>query len=419
MLPTRQAPSQSGVLRGYASPQKSSHRSIHARPVPQDVCEVHFRPNLGGPHRTDCPRSSGRNGDAAAPSNTCLGSPLIRVGRTTSHGIGRMYNSKGGRRLGRAGRSRSGGGQGHASGGLAHGLGRSGGMDGGMGIRFYCPNGHKLNVKEFQGGRKGICPYCGTKIQIPTESTRPPTERTRRPGPQEGIAAGRPVDETGGSGPDLGPEPAAGISAGVPGGQRVPETPAEPAPVGSAASAPAVASPVELPAADPAPRSAAAVAPQSLPAAERAVSPAEPAGPAPAGSVTAASSPAADPLAEAGDAVWYVRPGSGGQFGPAGNEVMRSWLQQGRVGADSLVWREGWPDWREAGKVFPQLGAGRPDSPLGEITAGEGTTTSATVARSRRAKSRRQSKKTQTVVITSLVVAVIVLFCVFLWVVLR
>ena len=288
-----------------------------------------------------------------------------------------------------------------------------------MGIRFYCPNGHKLNVKEFQGGRKGICPYCGAKIQIPTESTRPPTQRTKRPGPQEGIAAGHPVGETGGGGPDLGPEPAAGISAGAPGGQRAAETPAEPAPVRSAAPAPAVASPVEFPATDPPPQPFPAVAPQSLPAAGRAVSPADPAGPAPAEPVTAAVSPAADPLAEAGDVVWYVRPGSGGQFGPAGNEVMRSWLQQGRVGADSLVWREGWPDWRQAGKVFSQLGAGQPDSPLGEITAGEGTATSATVARSRRARSRRQSKKTQTVVITSLILAVVVLFGVFLWVVLR
>ena len=43
----------------------------------------------------------------------------------------------------------------------------------GMGIRFYCPNGHKLNVKDFQAGRKGICPVCGVKMQIPLESTRP------------------------------------------------------------------------------------------------------------------------------------------------------------------------------------------------------------------------------------------------------
>jgi hypothetical protein len=36
-----------------------------------------------------------------------------------------------------------------------------------MGIRFTCPNGHKLHVKEFLAGRKGICPQCGTKILIP------------------------------------------------------------------------------------------------------------------------------------------------------------------------------------------------------------------------------------------------------------
>jgi hypothetical protein len=41
-----------------------------------------------------------------------------------------------------------------------------------MGIRFYCPNGHKLNVKESQAGQKGICPRCGATMQIPLESTR-------------------------------------------------------------------------------------------------------------------------------------------------------------------------------------------------------------------------------------------------------
>ena len=42
-----------------------------------------------------------------------------------------------------------------------------------MGIRFYCPNGHKLNVKSFQVGERGICPHCGIKFTIPNESTRP------------------------------------------------------------------------------------------------------------------------------------------------------------------------------------------------------------------------------------------------------
>ncbi len=62
-----------------------------------------------------------------------------------------------------------------------------------------------------------------------------------------------------------------------------------------------------------------------------------------------------DPIAESPDAVWYVRPASGGQFGPARGDVMRRWLAEGRVSADSLVWREGWVDWKTAGPVFPSL----------------------------------------------------------------
>ena len=54
-----------------------------------------------------------------------------------------------------------------------------------MGIRFYCPNGHKLNVKDFQAGRNGICPFCGSKMQIPLESTRPSSHQ-RQSQSQEG-----------------------------------------------------------------------------------------------------------------------------------------------------------------------------------------------------------------------------------------
>jgi hypothetical protein len=53
--------------------------------------------------------------------------------------------------------------------------------------------------------------------------------------------------------------------------------------------------------------------------------------------------------------VWYVRPATGGQFGPATGEIMRQWLREGRIGADSLVWREGWKDWQDASEIFPQL----------------------------------------------------------------
>ncbi|MGE0755489.1 MAG: DUF4339 domain-containing protein [Pirellulaceae bacterium] len=62
-----------------------------------------------------------------------------------------------------------------------------------------------------------------------------------------------------------------------------------------------------------------------------------------------------NPIDEWPEGVWYVRPPSGGQYGPAKGDVMRGWLSEGRVSADSLVWREGWTDWQLAGPVFPEL----------------------------------------------------------------
>jgi hypothetical protein len=39
-----------------------------------------------------------------------------------------------------------------------------------MGIKFTCPNGHKLNVKPYLAGKRALCPRCGVKMRIPTES---------------------------------------------------------------------------------------------------------------------------------------------------------------------------------------------------------------------------------------------------------
>jgi hypothetical protein len=39
-----------------------------------------------------------------------------------------------------------------------------------MGIRFLCPNGHRLNVKTFLAGERGICPECDARFIVPNES---------------------------------------------------------------------------------------------------------------------------------------------------------------------------------------------------------------------------------------------------------
>ena len=91
-----------------------------------------------------------------------------------------------------------------------------------------------------------------------------------------------------------------------------------------------------------------------------------------------AAAAAVDPIDEAPGAVWYVRPATGGQFGPASGEIMRTWIDEGRVGASSLVWRAGWAEWRPAAATFPQL-AGCWRSPAVAVCAGASR-------RSRRAK---------------------------------
>jgi hypothetical protein len=52
---------------------------------------------------------------------------------------------------------------------------------------------------------------------------------------------------------------------------------------------------------------------------------------------------------------WYVRPPAGGQYGPANDELIQSWIAEYRITPSTLVWRDGWPQWKNASEIFPQL----------------------------------------------------------------
>jgi len=62
-----------------------------------------------------------------------------------------------------------------------------------------------------------------------------------------------------------------------------------------------------------------------------------------------------DPLADSQSPIWYVCPPTGGKYGPASGEMVRKWIQESRVTADCLMWREGWVDWKKAETVIPDL----------------------------------------------------------------
>jgi hypothetical protein len=295
-----------------------------------------------------------------------------------------------------------------------------------MGIRFYCPNGHKLNVKEFQAGRRGICPYCGVSVQIPLESTRPSSKELRGEAGNEamGPSGGGPeitlsdvpeAQSQDTDGPEDTPAVPATSEADTPFG--APVQPAESPP--GEGDLPAFTAPADQPTAFTAPVETqppvSHVETTTMP--EQPI--AEPVQPTPVPPEHTPSVPVEeDPLADALDSVWYVRPPSGGQFGPATADVMRSWLAEGRVGPDSLVWREGWEDWQEAVDVFPSLRTSQ-DPPPDRITAGGQPASTRPGSAYPPSARRRSNPATNAIVITVLVLAVIVLFVVFLYVLLN
>ena len=221
-----------------------------------------------------------------------------------------------------------------------------------MGIRFDCPNGHHLHVKAFLAGRRGICPDCGAKLLIPTESrppqegansfassvtnesieiaiahTRATTNPRRRRQPTRRIHASKPVPPP--SGPDL------------------------------AASTPSITS------------------------------------------VSAMHEESANPLPEqvSPPEVWFVRPPAGGQYGPASDATFARWIREGRIVRDAYVWREGWSSWHLVSSVTDRLPGDVSEAVLLSMTSNDAnreqtavTKASAAAAEIRRAR-RRSSRR--------------------------
>ena len=263
-----------------------------------------------------------------------------------------------------------------------------------MGIRFLCPNGHKLNVKSFLAGKRGICPHCGTRLRIPTESQLPSRrEQAAGDGASAGPARNRSVLKL--------PKPmaAAPQDSGIAISTLDPLSPSVHPEVETATDVhPAVAA-----------ESAADGSGLGLP--HITTDPTPPAAP-------ASPSSAPDPISEAPQAVWYVRPPSGGQYGPAPGAIMRQWISEGRVSADSLVWREGWSDWQSAGGVFPQLGS----ASAGAIAAVNGPNGSpATDARPQLARDQKERRRRHaaSIAVIGLAAVSVFLLVLLLYVILR
>jgi len=214
-----------------------------------------------------------------------------------------------------------------------------------MGIRFFCEHcDRKLNIKSFLAGKKGICPHCSGKIIIPLES-QIPSKGGEKDAEDDAVVTFLENNAKGGATTefaDLGGDPKE-----------------------------AVATPI------------ATVLTKAKPIADAL----------PSGGMPAETPAANDPFDEDPDAVWYVRPPTGGQYGPADGEVMRKWVSEGRVSADSLVWRDGWPDWRNANEEIPALG-GKPTPPATGMVARPKTSNPTTSVNSEPSKTTSSSTST-------------------------
>jgi phage FluMu protein Com len=122
-----------------------------------------------------------------------------------------------------------------------------------------------------------------------------------------------------------------------------------------------------------------------------------------------------NPLAQ-----WYVRPPSGGQYGPADAKLLTQWIAENRVTADSLVWFDGLTQWTVAGSVIPELFTGSGEAPnvgfatqpsLGNASesvfvaddAGRLVNTSAINSTAKPIRSRQKQKRNQWIIIAILI----------------
>lgn len=172
-----------------------------------------------------------------------------------------------------------------------------------MGIVSFCPQGHRIKVKDRLAGKKGVCPTCGARFRIPLASVAPP-----------------------------------GAS---PGATPLPEATVVSLDATIAARLPRVlllnraAEPVR-------PASIAPVSDARLETAEEEID-------------LIVEEPRRHPMiAERPDLAWCLAVPGGTASEPMQADAMQAWLDCGRPTGDELVWRADWAEWRPIAAVFPE-----------------------------------------------------------------
>jgi hypothetical protein len=177
-----------------------------------------------------------------------------------------------------------------------------------VGIRFQCHHcDFELHVKDFQAGRRGRCPECQGRFRVPQQSANYSLALDGETNPHALATAVVAKTASHASSPVAAVESLRQLD-----GVENAETPV---------------------------------------VSQTSDTPSNLASPAPQGTMLSPMVPRA--IADAAAGIWYVRPTSGGQFGPAESPTFVQWLQEGRISRDALVWRDGWPEWLSGAQAFP------------------------------------------------------------------
>ena len=67
-----------------------------------------------------------------------------------------------------------------------------------MGVVAFCPQGHRVKVKDELAGRKGICPECGARFRIPAATEARAEPASARGRSAEDFASGAAPPSAGG-----------------------------------------------------------------------------------------------------------------------------------------------------------------------------------------------------------------------------
>lgn len=185
-----------------------------------------------------------------------------------------------------------------------------------MGVRFACHAcGKRLNIKTELAGRRGICPACSMRFRIPAYDTE-----TSTPLESDDLISG--IDSQSDALSDTSGGVAVRSQTSSISSQRTGAATARNHASGSAKT-----------------ESSAIGATTNGPSNGHPANPNQPVSP--------------EELLGGSTATWYVRPPSGGQYGPADGPTMGQWMKEGRVADAAMVWRDGWSDWRVAKDVIP------------------------------------------------------------------